>query len=223
MPAPVRHCPDHGYFEGDRCPTCDTSGRHVISGERRRRLSKFASGALRHFPGDAGLALDDAGWTSLDGLADSVEGKYDWADRDALLGVVATDPKDRFERDTTDAGDDGEGDGRDRIRAAYGHSVDVDLDATETPVPETLYHGTAPRNLDAIFAEGLRPMNRQQVHLSGTVADAREVGSRHAADPVVLAVDAAGMLTDGHEITKRGTSVYTTDRVASRYLSRASE
>lgn len=212
MTDPVSVCDDHGYHEGAACPVCDRFGDEVLSGSRRRRLSKFVSGALRHFPDDAGIELDDAGWTPFDDLAAAVASKYDWASADQLEAVVATDPKGRFERSQRN--------GDQLVRAAYGHSVDVDLDGTDGPVPDTLYHGTAPRNLDAILSEGLRPMGRQQVHLSGSVADAREVGARHADDPVVLEIDAAAMLADGLDVVKRGQSTYTTDRVSPAYLER---
>jgi putative RNA 2'-phosphotransferase len=195
----VRRCEDHSYFDGEQCPVCDAHGQLVLAGDRRRRLSKFCSGALRHFPADVGLSLDAAGWTPLDDLASAVEHKYDWATREHFDAVVATDPKGRFERD--------ERDGTPIVRAAYGHSVDVDLDARETPVPDTLFHGTAPDSVDAIRTEGLVPMGRQQVHLSGSVERAREVGRRHATDPAVFAVDAARLAGDGHDVTKRGRSV----------------
>ncbi|WP_277541870.1 RNA 2'-phosphotransferase [Haloarcula laminariae] len=215
MPENVRRCSDHGFFEGGECPRCGAFGERVIDGSRRRQLSKFMSGALRHFPGDAGVALDEAGWTPFPDLVDAVESKYGWADRATVTAVVATDPKGRFERDP------GTSDEPDRVRAAYGHSVDVTIEDDDGPVPETLYHGTAPRNLDSIFAEGLRPMNRQRVHLSASVETARAVGSRHASDPVILEVDAAAMERDGRDIAKRGEATYTTDRVPSRYLSKS--
>jgi len=134
--------------------------------------------------------------------------------------VIESDPKGRFEwteADWTESGDSQPPAGG-RVRAAYGHSVDVDLGAADTPVPDALYHGTAPRNVDAIREEGLRPMSRQKVHLSGTREEAREVGSRHADDPVVFAVDAAAMERDGHRVVKRGRATYTTDRVPPEYL-----
>ncbi|WP_135821006.1 RNA 2'-phosphotransferase [Halostella litorea] len=204
----VRRCPDHGVFAAAACPDCGASGDRVLSADRRRRLSKFVSGALRHFPDDAGLSLNGAGWTGYDALVAAVTEKYEWADATALAGVVATDPKGRFERDGG------------RVRAAYGHSVDVSLEPTDAPVPARLYHGTAPGNVDRITAEGLRPMGRQAVHLSGSVEAARAVGERHAADPVVLVVDADAMAAEGRRITKRGRDTYTTDRVPPRYLSR---
>ncbi|MBV0900575.1 RNA 2'-phosphotransferase [Haloarcula salina] len=232
MPDAIRRCPDHGFFEGAACPTCDAPGAHVLEGERRRRLSKFVSGALRHFPDDAGIELDSSGWTPFPALADAVARRYDWADADALAGVVATDPKGRFERTGGETADwvaetaDPSGETADpaaattddRIRAAYGHSVDVSLGATAAPVPETLYHGTAPRNVASIRDGGLEPMSRQTVHLSGSVDEAEAVGRRHADDPVVFAVDAAAMGADGLRVAKRGTGTYTTDGVPPRYL-----
>ena len=197
----LRVCETDGYFEGRVCPGCDTSGRRLLSTSERRRVSKYLSGALRHFPDDVGLTLDEAGWTDWESVVDSTKAKYDWIDREAIEGVVRCDPKGRFEVD------DG------RIRAAYGHSVEVSLESDETPVPKTLYHGTSPEALESIMAVGLKPMGRQQVHLSGDIETAREVGRRHASEPAVLAVDAGGLQSAGYEVTKRGTSVYTTDSV----------
>jgi putative RNA 2'-phosphotransferase len=236
---PVFRCPDHGFVTGGEgvtsedenpnCPECGRSVERVLSGERRRRLSTFVSGALRHFPEDAGIELDGRGWADYDALASAVGLKYDWAAPDRLAAVVATDPKGRFERESG------------RIRAAYGHSVDAELDAGEVDaeldagevdaeldaggdeeaggeVPDRLYHGTDPANRDAILDEGLRPMDRQEVHLSGSRAAAREVGRRHAANPVVLEIDGDGMVADGLRVSKRGEETYTADEVPSEYL-----
>ncbi|WP_459194304.1 RNA 2'-phosphotransferase [Halosimplex sp. J119] len=223
----VRACDDHGFFEGEQCPVCGSDGRAVLDGGRRQRLSKYLSGALRHFPDDARIALDEGGWTPFDDVVAAAERKYDWAFRERVAGVVATDPNGRFER--TGGGDAGGGDNSgpsetgendtDRVRAAYGHSVEVDLESGDGPVPDELYHGTAPRNLDTIRGEGLKPMSRQLVHLSGSVEEARRVGGRHTDDPAILEVDAAAMLADGRDITRRGRATYTTERVPPRYLS----
>ena len=206
MTDPVRRCPDHGSVAG-ACPDCGAVGDVILPAERRTRLSKFLSGALRHFPGDVGLSLDDSGWTPWTDLVAAATDRYPWADASAVEGVVATDPKGRFGRDG------------DRVRAAYGHSVDVTLDPTDAPVPDELYHGTAPGNVEAIGREGLKPMGRQQVHLSASVDDAEAVGRRHAPDPVVFVVDAAS-LADERRITKRGRETYTVDRVPPAHLTR---
>ena len=224
MTDPIAVCATHGYVSSPTdtgaCPDCEATVEPVLSGRRRRRLSKYLSGALRHFPDDAGLTLGPAGWTSREALVESVESQYDWAGDVEVSAVVATDPKGRFERRVSEDGD--------RIRAAYGHSVDVDLDADcgggnggdadNGAVPGTLYHGTAPRHLDAIREEGLRPMARQFVHLSGSRESARAVGQRHADDPVVLAVDVRGLAAAGFDVRKRGRDTYTVERVPPRFL-----
>lgn len=221
MTDPIAVCATHGYYaqsvdEQGACPDCGVDGDPMLSGRRRRRLSKYLSGALRHFPRDAGLTLDTAGWTALDELVDAVERRYDWAGDPEVRAVVATDPKGRFET-CDDAG-------ATKIRAAYGHSVDVDLDhghdseADAADVPGTLYHGTAPKHLGAIREEGLEPMGRQFVHLSGSRESARTVGERHADDPVVLIVDVRGLTAAGFDVRKRGIDTYTVDRVPPRFL-----
>lgn len=223
--AAVRQCSEHGYFDEEACPVCGAAGERVLGGNRRTRLSKFLSGALRHFPDDAGIELDESGWADYDDVLAAVTRKYGWADARALRAVIATDPKGRFEREpatnaggTDEASAGGPGTEAGRVRAAYGHSVDVDLDAGDGPVPDALYHGTAPRNLAAIREEGLRPMGRQQVHLSGTREEALAVGRRHAADPALLRIDAAALQADGHRIARRGPATYTVDRVPPAYL-----
>ena len=77
-----------------------------------------------------------------------------------------------------------------KIRAFYGHSVAVKIEKKPAEPPEVLYHGTSPRAAALILAEGLKPMNRQYVHLSTDPQTARLVGSRHAAEPVILEVRA---------------------------------
>ena len=202
----IHSCDEHGFFTTEKCPICESPDTHIISSERRMRLSKFMSGALRHFPSDADLELDKRGWTAYEALVESVLKQYSWSTEEQIAGVIATDPKGRYERD---AG---------RVRATYGHSVDVDLEQTDTSVPAQLYHGTAPGNRTAILQEGLKPMSRQAVHLSETEPEARTVGQRHAAEPIILMVDSRSMVNDGHQITKRGRGIFTTDAVPPEYL-----
>lgn len=204
----IRVCDTHGYFTDTRCPVCSDEGESVLKSERRRRLSKFVSGALRHFPDDVGLSIDSQGWADYHSLVNAVTEKYGWAEPRHVEAVTTTDEKGRFERQADD------------IRAAYGHSIHVNLDATDSAVPSQLYHGTTLRVLDTILQEGLRPMSRQYVHLSETVDEARTVGRRHADDPVVLVVDTQTMIRDGYQIDRRGEGTFTVERVPSKYLER---
>ncbi len=217
MTDPVYRCSAHGYATSPTCPACGEDAEQVLAADRRIRLSKFVSGALRHFPDDAGLSLSAGGWVEWPALAAAVTDRYPWAREEHLAAVVAADPKGRFELD-----EDGDAT---RVRAAYGHSVPVDLDEGTTSgeseaIPDRLYHGTAPESAESILREGIEPMGRQEVHLSGTVADAREVGRRHASDPVVLVVDAAGLGADGHPLHRRGRGTYTTEFVPPEYVRR---
>ncbi len=83
-----------------------------------------------------------------------------------------------------------------------------------------LYHGTASRNLDAIFAEGLKPGQRRQVHLSLDPDTARKVGARHG-KPVVLTVDAARMHGEGFTFFRADNGVWLTDQVPAAFLETA--
>ncbi|MFB6252905.1 MAG: RNA 2'-phosphotransferase [Halobellus sp.] len=207
----VHQCPDHGFFAAETCPDCGAVRTAVLSGEQRETLSRFLSYALRHGPGDAGIEPSDAGWAEFDDVVVAAAGQYDWPEATAITGVVALDPKGRFE---VDGG---------RIRAVYGHSIDVELGTTDHPVPDMLYHGTDPDDIPQISREGLRSMDRQLVHLSESKTAALDVGRRHASDPELLLIDAAGMLTDWHEITKRGRNLYTTERVPPGFITRSAE
>src|SRR5689334_8916997 len=128
----------------------------MLSDPQRTQLSKLLSLILRHQPERHGLALDDEGFVSLEALLAAVRRERRWSSVSEadLREVVATSDKQRFEID-------GE-----RIRARYGHSVPQKLTYAEIEPPEILYHGTAPRALPAIRAEGLQSMRRQYVHLS---------------------------------------------------------
>ena len=106
-----------------------------------------------------------------------------------------------------------------RIRASQGHSIEVDLGLTPMPPPLRLFHGTAEKTVSFIEAEGLRPMGRQQVHLSKDTDTARRVGMRHGV-PVIFAVAAGEMAEDGHIFFLSANGVWLTDHVPPSYLTR---
>lgn len=183
-----------------------------MDGKRAVRLSKFLALVLRHDPGAAGVTLDEGGWVEVDELIAGCARAGRGFSRAELDHVVATNSKKRFAY-----GDDGR-----RIRASQGHSVEVDLGLAAAEPPAVLYHGTADRTLPAVLREGLRPMSRQDVHLSADAETARRVGTRHGA-PVVLAVDAAGLAALGHMFRVSANGVWLTDRVPPTHLRRHPE
>ncbi|MER8005338.1 MULTISPECIES: RNA 2'-phosphotransferase [unclassified Streptomyces] len=174
--------------------------------ERRTvKVSKYLSKHLRHQPERIGLTLDEAGWVEIDVLIAAAAAHGFRFTREELDHVVAHNDKKRFAVEGT------------RIRASQGHSVDIDLGLAPATPPPYLYHGTVARNLDAIRAEGLRPMNRHDVHLSPDRETATRVGARRGR-PVVLSVDAGAMHRDGHVFHVSENGVWLTRAVPPRYL-----
>lgn len=206
----IRKCDDNDrFYEGKNCPDCGAVGSEVLDSNKRTQVSKFLSGLLRHFPEDFDVNIDDEGWANTGDVIGACKDKYGWIDSEMILAVVATDPKGRFEVEGY------------RIRASYGHSVDyVTLEDGNSSVPDVLYHGTDPDNVESILGEGLKPMNRNHVHMTDDVEEARNVAVRHTDDPTILAIDAESMLSESMEVTKRATYIYTADEVPSRFISK---
>ncbi|BBA96547.1 putative phosphotransferase [Actinacidiphila reveromycinica] len=176
------------------------------------KVSKFLSLVLRHDPQAVGVTLDEAGWVGVEELLAACAAKGRRLSRADLDHVVETNNKRRFAYSA---------DGR-RIRASQGHSVPVDLGLAAATPPDVLYHGTAAASVPLILSEGLRPMSRQDVHLSADTGTAARVGARHGR-PVVLVVDAAGMAAEGHEFRLSANGVWLTDRVPPRWLRQSPE
>jgi putative RNA 2'-phosphotransferase len=181
--------------------------RHPGEIDERRtvKVSKYLSKHLRHQPERIGLTLGEGGWVEIEALIAASAAHGFRFTREELDHVVATNDKRRFAIEGT------------RIRASQGHSVEVDLGLSPATPPAYLYHGTVARNLDAIRAEGLRPMNRHDVHLSPDRETATRVGARRGR-PVVLSVDAAAMHRDGHVFHVSANGVWLTRAVPPRYL-----
>lgn len=171
------------------------------------RVPRMIARALRHEPELLGLTLGAGGWVRIDDLLRGLAGAGRRTRREELYAIVAADEKGRFTLSP-----DGQ-----RIRAAQGHSVEVDLQLEPVTPPARLLHGTATRNLDGIFRDGLLPGRRQQVHLSETEEVARTVGARHGT-PVIFEVDAAGLSGAGHPFWRADNGVWLTGPVPVTHL-----
>ncbi|MDI3420502.1 RNA 2'-phosphotransferase [Streptomyces luteolus] len=176
-----------------------------MNDRRLLKVSKYLSRHLRHEPERIGLTLDAAGWTEIGALLEAAAAHGFPIGRDELDKVVTTNDKQRFAID-------GE-----RIRANQGHSVAVDLALPTATPPAYLFHGTVAAHLAAIRREGLRPMNRHDVHLSPDRETATRVGARRGR-PIVLSVDAGAMHADGHTFRRSANGVWLTRAVPPRYL-----
>ena len=192
-------CEACGEFEG-RCG-CG-KGRIILNGAKRKLISKFLSGLLRHFPQSFGIQVDKDGWADLNEVSKVIVNRYG-VGRDVIDLIVKFDPKGRFEvRDG-------------KIRARYGHTIDVETDWGQIPVsriPPKLYHGTSPENLQSILERGLLPMKRKEVHLSESIEEALEVGKRYSRTPIILEIDTGKLVKAGIPVRKKG-RVYTVPHV----------
>jgi putative RNA 2'-phosphotransferase len=165
------------------------------------RASHALSALLRHRAGAAGLAMDAAGWASVDDVLRVARLTP------ALLDVVVRENnKSRLElRDG-------------RVRACQGHSLagmPVTLEALEASWEEdqrtaTLWHGTSIEAAESIAREGLLPGGRTHVHLAGST-DSR-VGKR-AGVAVLVGVDPEALRAEGLRVYRSGNGVLLVRRV----------
>lgn len=140
-------------------------------------LSKTLSYYLRHSPGDGNLEVDEQGFVDLDDLVETLRDEGWELDREGLIERIDDPDVERFERvDTV-------------VRATYGHSIGVEPEYREIDPDFPLYHGTARGGWSSIREEGIKPMNRQYVHLSWNREEAIRVGRRHDSNPVILRID----------------------------------
>ena len=172
------------------------------------QVSKFLSYVLRHAPQAIGLTLDREGWANVDSLMAAAARHGRPLERALIEEVVRTNDKKRFALSPDGAS----------IRAVQGHSsASVAISFEEKRPPAVLYHGTATRFLAAIQKEGLKPGQRQYVHLSEDVPTAIAVGQRYG-KPVVLTITAGAMHSQGHRFYQAENGVWLTPSVPSSFL-----
>jgi len=181
-----------------------------VSAKKRDQTSKFLSYVLRHQPQAIGLPLDSEGWANIEQLiACAARGGHQF-DMALIKEVVASNDKKRFALSS-----DGQ-----RIRAVQGHSTAMVQRTFEAKQPPRwLYHGTATRFVDSIFAQGLLPGNRHYVHLSMDEKTALKVGQRHG-KPVILAIAALLMHEKGFAFYQAENGVWLTQTVPTEFLSK---
>ena len=149
--------------------------------DRRRsfvRLSKLLSLMLRHRPEEFGIEVDRYGFADLEAVLTALQGRDADFDLRDIEAVVYDAEKQRFEIV--------EG----RIRARYGHSFPVEMDIDPTEPPPYLYKGVDADEVDVALAEGLKPSDRQYVHLSFDPDVAAQLGGRRGERGAVIRVDA---------------------------------
>ncbi|MDO9098366.1 MAG: RNA 2'-phosphotransferase [Candidatus Methanoperedens sp.] len=200
----IKKCQNHGFFRGEAC-ACGEAGSLVLSDEQTERLGRFISGALRHFPDDLGLAMNQHGWVDVDVLVDTMRTRYKWSNKEKLFSIIESDEKGRYEVKGN------------KIRARYGHSVDIDLDYPENTLPE-IYYGASREEVDILLEKGIRPIKQRYVHLSTTVEKATEVSKIHTEDPVLLVINAEEAQNDGVSILSATENIVLADEIPAQYI-----
>ena len=172
-------------------------------------LSKFLSYVLRHNPASIGLDLDENGWAKVSELIEKAKRNGKTLSREKLAQIMEQGNKQRFI-----VSDD-----QQYIRAGYGHSIDVDLQMKPQTPPDKLFHGTARQNVDSIMEEGIKPGNRNFVHLSSTQEEAKNVGSRHGS-PEILVVKAKKMSEASFALyqSESESSIWLTKKVPAQFV-----
>lgn len=175
------------------------------------KLSKFLALILRHQPERFALELDGEGWASLTEVMEILHGLPNFrgttrADVISVADEGSDDGSRRFEVEGS------------RIRARYGHSVAQPIHYDRCTPPPVLYHGTARDRLPGIHQEGLKPMERQYVHLSLERKTAVRIGARHDERPIVLTVNASDAHAAGVEFYQADEAVYLAKYVPPAFL-----
>ena len=201
----IKRCPQHGFFRGELC-TCGSAGQLLLDETKTEQLGRLVAGCLRHFPGDLGLTMDSRGWVDLTKLGQVVTSRHRWANKELIVALVLSDPKQRYEiRD-------------ENVRARYGHSVAVELDHPENRLP-LLYYGASEEEADRILEIGIKSASQRYVHLSTTAEKAWHVATFRTGNPRVIQADAAAAQKSGVKMMTVNDDIVISEMVPSQFLS----
>jgi putative RNA 2'-phosphotransferase len=171
----------------------------------QERVSRFLSYLLRHRPKEYPLPLDAQGFALWGAVVDTVLERFQEVTEEQIRAVVTGSGKKRFELK--------EG----KIRATYGHSFPVDLGLEPVEPPPELYYGTARDLAQSILRNGLKPRDRQYVHLSPLLDEAIAVGKRRDPVPAVVVVDARAAHAEGVRFFASG-PLFLVENVPAKFL-----
>jgi putative RNA 2'-phosphotransferase len=177
-----------------------------MAGLAPERISRFLTYILRHRPQDYPLVFDERGFVDWRDIVQLVQERYYDVTEEQIRAVVVDAGKKRFEL----AGE--------KVRATYGHSFPVDLGQQTVQPPDELYYGTARDLAQSMLRNGLKPRDRQYVHLSVSAEEAESVARRHDPTPAVSVVQARAAHAEGVRFYRSG-PLFLTENVPARFLS----
>jgi len=154
------------------------------------------------------LAIDPEGYAPWDEVVDVVQGRFYDVTEEQIRSLIEGAEKKRFELRG------------DMVRATYGHSFPIELGTPAAEPPAQLYYGAARDLAESMLRSGLKPRDRQYVHLSVSAAEAESVARRHDPSPAILVVDAQAAHAEGIRFYESG-PLFLVDQVPAKFLSLA--
>ncbi len=207
-------CSKHGYFRGESCPVCNEKGKFLMNDNELNSLGRIIAGVLRHFPEKLGVMIDGHGWVDISEFVEAIgvsRSGFHWLRNHHIEAIILTDPKGRYQ---IDGG---------MVRATYGHTIDVNLDDLPLADIDEFFYPVTEEEIDIVLEGGLNPIDRKNVHLSGTIEKAIEAGKVRTEEPLILRIDGKKAKKDGVKIYRAGNDVYITDRIDAKYISKVNQ
>lgn len=149
------------------------------------RFSRWMAYVLRHNPERYGLTPDRHGFVDMEEFLRIAQRRYPQASGESLRQLIETTGAGRFELSGN------------RLRARYGHSIAVEPAGQPVEPPLLLYYGLEAMRVSAVLAEGLKPLDRQMLHLSDRPEDAWAMIRKKTPYPAVVRIDAASASAGG--------------------------
>lgn len=179
-----------------------------MNNKTETKLSIFMSLILRHKSKDFGVTLLEDGSCLIAELISAINSNSNWSGitKDNVIQVVNNCKKQRYAIEG------------DRIKANYGHSS-VKIKREEKIPPTILYHGTNTKVVDLILKDGIKSMNREDVHMSEGLEFATLAGKRRG-ELVIVKIDAESAYNDGVKFFYAGNEVWLSDHIPPKYLTR---
>jgi putative RNA 2'-phosphotransferase len=177
-----------------------------MAGLPPERISRFLTYLLRHQPKEYPLVFDKRGFVDWQDVVKLVQERYYDVTEEQVEAVVSGSEKKRFELV------------EDKVRATYGHSFAVELGDAAQQAPEKLYYGAARDLAQSMLRSGLKPRDRQYVHLSLSAEEAASVARRHDPAPSLIEIDAAAAQRDGVRFYLSG-PLYLAEFIPAKFLS----
>ena len=207
-------CEEHGYYRGEACPVCGEKGKFLMDDRELNSLGRIIAGVLRHFPEKLGVMIDGHGWVDVSEFVEAIgisRSGFHWLRNHHIEAIVLTDPKGRYQ---IDGG---------MVRATYGHTIDINLDDLPLADIDEFFYPVTEEEIDIILEGGLNPIDRKNVHLSGSIEKALEAGRERTEEPLIIKIDGTKAKKDGIKIYHAGKDVYITDRIDAKYISKVDE